>query len=113
MGCEIDSAAVVMIPTQGCGSYVTTITHQGLKLKLENGKTVIVDRMDDGKVHIRSDNKDWTTKRRIDVDGGHTLKDVLHGERDGYDLIFGRSFRPRIAWQKRPVRQRRKEQMTS
>ena len=84
---RIVAAEEVMVPTQGLVSHVTTITHQGLRCTTETGRKVIVDRMDDGKLHVRPDNGKWTTKNKVNVDELKTLQDVLQGEKEGYNLV--------------------------
>ena len=84
---EIMSAEIVTIPTQGCASHVSTVYHKGVRVKSADGKSIIIDRMDDGKLYKRPDSDQWVTERPIEVDKGVHFKVLMEGEKDGYNLL--------------------------
>ena len=92
---NIEQAEHVRIPTDGLMSDVTTVTHKGLRVTLENGKTVILHFMptsdtkqtgeelpsldQPGEWRVEEDNGNWTSEGDIDVDPGIKFG-VLHKE---------------------------------
>ena len=76
----------------------------GTQGHLDNGKSYVVDRMNDKKLHIRPGNNEWTMKKIINVNEGHCLVEK------GRDIICFRTtvFRPQIGAPRRLVRKRRR-----